>query len=56
MRFPGQPDEKMGQVKDMPKEAIKLYITNIEGKFEVKGNIDYQEAFFDLEECVSEKK
>ena len=43
-------------IKDMPKEAIKLYVTNIEGEFEVKGNIDYQEAFFDLEECVSEKK
>lgn len=43
-------------IKDMPNEAIKLYITNEQGKFEVKGNINYQEAFFDLEESVDEKK
>lgn len=40
----------------MPNEAIKLYITNERGKFEVKGDINYQEAFFDLEESVDEKK
>lgn len=43
-------------IKDMPNEAIKLYITNEKGKFEIKENINYQEAFFDLEECVDEKK
>ena len=43
-------------IKDMPNEAIKLYITNERGKFEVKGDINYQEAFFDLEESVDEKK
>lgn len=43
-------------IKDMPNEAIKLYITNEQGKFEVKENINYQEAFFDLEESVDEKK
>lgn len=40
----------------MPSEAIKLYITNSQGRFEVKENVDYREAFYDLEDCVSDKK
>ncbi len=43
-------------IRDMPLEAIKLYITNSQGKFEVKENVDYREAFYDLEDCVSDKK
>lgn len=43
-------------VKDMPNEAIKLYKTNYEGKFEVISDVNYQEAFFDLEDCVADKK
>lgn len=43
-------------VKDMPSEAIKLYVTNSEGRFAVKEDVDYREAFYDLEDCVSDKK
>lgn len=43
-------------IRDMPSEAIKLYITNSQGRFEVKENVDYREAFYDLEDCVSDKK
>lgn len=43
-------------IKDMPAEAIKLYVTNSQGKFVIKENIDYREAFYDLEDCVSDKK
>lgn len=43
-------------IRDMPPEAIKLYITNPQGQFEVKENVDYREAFYDLEDCVSDKK
>lgn len=37
-------------IRDMPSEAIKLYITNSQGRFEVKENVDYREAFYDLQE------
>ena len=43
-------------IRDMPSEAIKLYVTNSQGRFEVKENVDYREAFYDLEDCVSDKK
>lgn len=43
-------------VSDMPSEAIKLYITNSQGKFEIKEDVDYREAFYDLEDSVSDKK
>lgn len=43
-------------IRDMPSEAIKLYITNSQGKFVIKEDVDYREAFFDLEDCVSDKK
>lgn len=43
-------------LQDMPQEAIKLYLTNSQGRFEVKENVDYQEAFYDLADCVSDKK
>lgn len=40
----------------MPPEAIKLYVTNPQGRFEIKENVDYQEAFYDLADYVSDKK
>lgn len=43
-------------VRDMPTAAIKLYVTNHRGKFEIHENVSYQEAFFDLEARVSDKK
>ena len=43
-------------IRDMPPEAIKLYITNSQGRFEIKEDVDYREAFYDLEDCVSDKK
>lgn len=43
-------------IKDMPLESIKLYTTNPQGRFEIKENVDYQEAFYDLEDNVSDKK
>ena len=43
-------------LQDMPHEAIKLYVTNAQGRFEIKENVDYQEAFYDLADCVSNKK
>ncbi|AMD94641.1 ATP-dependent nuclease [Leptotrichia sp. oral taxon 847] len=43
-------------LKDLPSSAIKLYITNNDGKFEIKQNINYEEAFFDIEDSVAHKK
>lgn len=43
-------------VKDLPKEAIKLFTTNKEGYFHIQENIDYQLAFFELEEYAIDKK
>ena len=43
-------------VKDLPKEAIKLFTTNKEGYFHIQENIDYRLAFFELEEYAIDKK
>lgn len=43
-------------VKDLPKEAIKLFTTNKEGYFHIQENIDYRLAFFELEDYAIEKK
>lgn len=43
-------------IKELPNEAIKLYVTNSEGRFEIRDGVNYQEAFFDLEDCVMEQK
>lgn len=40
----------------MPVRSDKLYITNAQGKFEIKEDVDYREAFYDLEDCVLIKK
>ncbi len=43
-------------IEELPNEAIKLYVTNKDGKFEVKENVNYQEVFFCIEEDVADKK
>ena len=43
-------------IEELPNEAIKLYVTNSEGRFEIRDEVNYQEAFFDLEDCVMEQK
>ena len=43
-------------IENMPNEAIKLFTTDSKGKFLIRENIDYQEAFFDLEERINNKK
>lgn len=40
----------------MPNSAIKLFKTNPEGKFVVLEDVHYQEAFFDIEDKVLDKK
>ena len=43
-------------IEYLPDEAIKLYRTTVTGKFKVIENVTYQEAFFDVEDKVEEKK
>jgi len=43
-------------IEDLPNNAIKLFIDNKNGKFKVCENINYNEAFYDLEERVFDKK
>ena len=43
-------------IKGLPSAAIKLFKTNEYGKFYVQENINYEEAFFDIENRVSNKK
>ena len=43
-------------IKDLPKEAIKLFTTNKNGYFHVQENVDYRLAFFELEEYANDKK
>ena len=43
-------------IEEMPNSAIKLYITNQVGKFLVRSDVNYQEAFFDIEDRVMNKK
>lgn len=43
-------------IEELPNTAIKLFIDNKDGKFKVCENINYQEAFYDLEERVIDKK
>lgn len=37
-------------VEELPNSAIKLYKTNMSGKFQIFSDVNYQEAFFDIEE------
>ena len=43
-------------IENMPNSSIKLFTTNTEGKFFVKEDVHYQEAFFDIEDKVIDKK
>lgn len=43
-------------IEGMPNSAIKLFKTDLSGKFDVKENVNYQEAFFDIEDKVFNKK
>ncbi len=43
-------------IKDLPKEAIKLFTTNRDGYFHIQENVDYHLAFFELEEYAIDKK
>lgn len=43
-------------INGLPGSAIKLFKTNENGKFYIEENINYQEAFFDIENKVSTKK
>lgn len=43
-------------IEDMPNSSIKLFKTNLSGKFEVREDVHYQEAFFDIEDKVLNKK
>ncbi len=43
-------------IKGLPNSAIKLFKTNEKGKFYVEENVHYQEAFYDIEDKVSDKK
>jgi predicted ATPase len=43
-------------INGLPNSAIKLYKTNEKGKFYVEENVHYQEAFYDIEDKVSDKK
>ncbi len=43
-------------INGLPDLAIKLFKTNEDGKFYVKENVNYQEAFFDIEDKVLAKK
>lgn len=42
-------------IEELPSSAIKLFSVADEGKFQIKENIYYQEAFYDLEEKVKNK-
>lgn len=43
-------------INGLPNSAIKLFKTNENGKFYIEENVHYQEAFYDVEDKVSDKK
>ena len=43
-------------IRGLPDSAIKLFKTNANGKFYVKESVNYQEAFFDIEDKVADRK
>ncbi len=43
-------------IENMPNSAIKLFKTNTDGKFYVKEDIHFQEAFYDIEDKVFDQK
>lgn len=40
----------------LPDSAIKLFKTDEKGKFYIKEDVNYQEAFFDIEDKITDKK
>lgn len=43
-------------INGLPNSAIKLFKTNEKGKFYIEENVHYQEAFYDIEDKVGDKK
>lgn len=43
-------------INGLPNSAIKLFKTNEKGKFYIEENVHYQEAFYDIEDKVNDKK
>ena len=43
-------------IQGLPSSAIKLFKTNEDGKFYIEENVHYQEAFYNIEDKVSDKK
>lgn len=43
-------------LNSLPNSAIKLFKTNEKGKFYIEENVHYQEAFYNIEDKVSDKK
>lgn len=43
-------------IKGLPNSALKLFNTNEEGKFYIRENISFQEAFYSVEDFVSDRK
>lgn len=43
-------------IQEMPKESLKLFETNITGKFSITNGVTTQEAFYNIEDDVSDKK
>lgn len=43
-------------IQEMPKESLKLFETNITGKFSIVNGVTPQEAFYNIEDVVSNKK
>lgn len=43
-------------INGLPNSAIKLFKTNERGKFYIEENVHYQEAFYDVEDKVGDKK
>lgn len=43
-------------IQQMPKESLKLFETNSIGKFSVRNGVTPQEAFYNIEDIVSDKK
>ncbi|MDR0979196.1 MAG: AAA family ATPase [Lachnospiraceae bacterium] len=43
-------------IDKMPQTALKLFETNLEGKFSITENITFQEAFYNIEDIARDKK
>lgn len=43
-------------IQDMPKKSLKLFETDANGKFYITNEVTYQEAFYNIEDIVSDKK